>query len=57
MAAIAVAALTGNAVLANSPSQDKPVSKTTTTTKKTTPVKATTSSAKSTHSKHVKKAG
>ncbi|CAN5270303.1 hypothetical protein BH09BAC4_BH09BAC4_38790 [soil metagenome] len=57
MAAIAVTVLTGNAALANSPSQDKPVSTTTTTTKKSTPVKATTSSSKSTHSKHVKKAG
>lgn len=54
LAACVVAALCGNTVFANTPSQDKPVSKTTTTTvKKSTPSKAT-STTKTTHKKHVK---
>ena len=54
-AACVVAALCGNAVFASTPSQDKPVTKTTTTTvKKTTPMKAKTMSTHSVHKKHVK---
>ncbi len=53
LAAFVVAALSGNAVFAFTPTQDKPVSKTTTTVKKTTPTK-TTSSTKTVHKKHVK---
>ncbi|AUD01595.1 hypothetical protein [Spirosoma pollinicola] len=54
LAAFCVAVLSGSAVFANTPSQDKPVSKTmTTTVKKSTPTK-TTSSTKSVHKKHVK---
>ncbi|NEU67336.1 hypothetical protein [Spirosoma agri] len=52
--ACVVAALCGNVALANTPSQDKPVSKTVTTVKKTMPVKATTTT-KTVHKKHVKK--
>lgn len=55
--AAVVAVLCGNAALANIPSQDKPVSKTTTTVKKTSPAKAKASTTtKSVHTKHVKKA-
>ncbi|AKD56280.1 hypothetical protein [Spirosoma radiotolerans] len=54
LAACVVAALCGNTVFANMPSQDKPVSKTmTTTVKKSTPTKATTTT-KTMHKKHVK---
>lgn len=53
---LAVAALCGNVAFANSPSQDKPVSKTVTTVK-TTPTKATAKTAgkksKTVHKKHV----
>ena len=52
-AAFVVAALCGNSVFANVPSQDKPVVKTTTTVKKATPSK-TTMTTKSVHKKHVK---
>ncbi|MCK8494346.1 MULTISPECIES: hypothetical protein [Spirosoma] len=44
----------GNAVLANHPSQDKPVSKTVTTSKQTTAPKKTMVT-KTVHKKHVKK--
>jgi hypothetical protein len=54
VAACVVAALCGNVAIANTPSQDKPVSKTITTVKKTTPTKATTAT-KTVHKKHVKK--
>lgn len=54
LTAFVVAALCGNAVFANTPSQDKPVSKTTTTTvKKSAPSKVSTTT-KTTHKKHVK---
>lgn len=48
-----VAICCGNAALANVPSQDKPVSKTT-TVKKSTPTKVTATT-KTVHTKHVKK--
>ncbi|WP_460939938.1 hypothetical protein [Spirosoma humi] len=55
LTACLVAAFCGNTVFANTPSQDKPVSKTTTTTmKKSTPSKATMTTTKTTHKKHVK---
>ena len=54
VAACVVAALCGNSVLANSPSQDKMATKTTTTVKKTAPAKAAMTT-KSVHTKHVKK--
>ncbi|GAB2541980.1 hypothetical protein [Spirosoma aerophilum] len=54
LAAFVVAALLGTTAFANTPSQDKPVSKTmTTTVKKSTPVK-TSATTKSVHKKHVK---
>ncbi|QDK79159.1 hypothetical protein EXU85_11295 [Spirosoma sp. KCTC 42546] len=53
LAALAVAALCVNISFANTPSQDKPVSKTTTTVKKTTPSKSKTMTS-SVHKKHVK---
>ena len=54
LAAFVVAALCGNAVFANTPKQDKPVTKTTTTVKKTTPSKATATTTTTVHKKHVK---
>lgn len=54
LAIFAVAVLCSNVVFANTPSQDKPVSKTTTTVKKTMPAKAATTKTKSVHTKHVK---
>ncbi|MBD2755408.1 lipoprotein [Spirosoma validum] len=55
LAIFAIAALSGNVTLANSPSQDKPASKTTTTVKKTMPSsKAATKTTKTVHKKHVK---
>ncbi|WP_420149149.1 hypothetical protein [Spirosoma sp.] len=55
LAVLAAAAICGNVALANVPSQDKPVSKTTTTVKKSMPTaKASTKSTKSVHKKHVK---
>ncbi len=53
IATCVVAALCGSIAFANTPSQDKPVSKTMTTVKKTTP---STTKAKTTsvHKKHVK---
>lgn len=52
LAALVVAALCVNISFANTPSQDKPVSKTT-TVKKTTPSKSKTMTS-SVHKKHVK---
>lgn len=56
LAIVAIAALCGNAAFANAPSQDKPVTKTTTTVKKTMPTKAaaTAKTSKTVHKKHVK---
>lgn len=55
LAICAIAVLSSNVMLANSPSQDKPTSKTTTTVKKTMPSsKAATKSTKTVHKKHVK---
>ncbi|UFH51871.1 hypothetical protein [Spirosoma sp. KNUC1025] len=55
LAILAIASLSGTATFANSPSQDKPVSKTTTTVKKSMPAtKATTKTTSSVHKKHVK---
>ncbi|MFD2936459.1 hypothetical protein [Spirosoma flavum] len=54
LAAFVVAALCGSTTFANTPSQDKPVSKTTTTVKKSGPTKTTTATTKSVHKKHVK---
>jgi hypothetical protein len=54
LAAFVVAALCGTTAFANTPSQDKPTSKTmTTTVKKSTPTKST-SKTKAVHKKHVK---
>lgn len=55
LAACIVAALCGNTAFASAPSQDKPASKTTTTTtvKKSTPSKVSTTT-KTVHKKHVK---
>ena len=54
LAILAVAALCGNVAFANSPSQDKPVSKTTTTVKKSTPTTKAATKTTSVHKKHVK---
>ncbi|MVM32664.1 hypothetical protein GO755_21665 [Spirosoma sp. HMF4905] len=54
LAALAVAALCVNISFASAPSQDKPVSKTTTVKKTTTPTTKSKTTTSSVHKKHVK---
>ncbi|WP_460957715.1 hypothetical protein [Spirosoma litoris] len=54
LAAFVVAALCLNSTFANTPSQDKPVSKTTTVKKTTTPSMKSKTTTSAVHKKHVK---